>query len=327
MAQQNENTEFKEFLEKYKEHWDKFFEEWSKGESHQKKLLKNDKIWSDENRKGKVWKTEDGKEKSTLLEYDVLPQPYLGNIENHSVITLNLNPSRSKKNNENIEFEKNYLPKFKEAENYHEYAERFPTYDTHPFWQNQDKWIDRIFEDLGKEKPSEKKIKPFAIEICPWGSKSFQKLKIKKDDPLIKYMDKHVFDVIEKVIENSKLKIVLSVGKAYYDIFQKSEFKKVEEISSKPFQKEVFKFSNDKYKTHLDLTHLDLSPSENNKLKEKIPKIPYNWPIKFVQRSFSIWEKDGIFYFNTYASGSNSTPGVHFDEIQNQLINKYLNKP
>ena len=218
MDQQNENTEFKEFLEKYKEHWDKFFEEWSKGESHQKKLLKNDKIWSDENRKGKVWKTKDGKEKSTLLEYDVLPQPYLGNIENHSVITLNLNPSRSKKNNENIEFEKNYLPKFKEAENYHEYAERFPTYDTHPFWQKQDDWIDRIFEKLGKDAPSENKIKPFAIEICPWGSKSFQKLKIKKDDSLIKYMDKHVFDVIEKVIEYSKLKIVLSVGKANYDI-------------------------------------------------------------------------------------------------------------
>ena len=326
MAQQNENTEIKEFLEKYKEHWDKFFEEWEKDP---KATFEEDVIWK--NREGT------GEKK---LEYDVFPQPYLGNIRDHSVITLNLNPSRSKKGvkkfnlkngekgNENDVFEEKHLQEFlkKSKKDYYEYAKGFPTYDI-DFWQNQDKWIDRIFEDLGKEKPSEKKIKPFAIEICPWGSKSFQKLKIKKDDPLIKYMDLHVFDVIEKVIENSKLKIVLSVGKAYYDIFQKSEFKKVEEISSKPFQKEVFKFSNDKYKTHLDLTHLDLSPSENNKLKEKIPKIPYNWPIKFVQRSFSIWEKDGIFYFNTYASGSNSTPGVHFDEIQNQLINKYLNKP
>ena len=60
MAQQNENTEFKEFLEKYKEHWDKFFEEWSKGESHQKKLLKNDKIWS--KHKGTEWETEKGEE-------------------------------------------------------------------------------------------------------------------------------------------------------------------------------------------------------------------------------------------------------------------------
>jgi hypothetical protein len=302
MAQQNENTEFKEFLEKYKEHWDKFFEEWSKGESHQKKLLKNDKIWSDENRKGKVWKTEDGKEKSTLLEYDVLPQPYLGNIENHSVITLNLNPSRSKKNNENIEFEKKYLPKFKEAENYHEYAERFPTYDTHPFWQKQDDWIDSIFEKLGKDAPSENKIKPFAIEICPWGSKSFQKLKIKKDDSLIKYMDKHVFDVIEKVIEYSKLKIVLSVGKAYYDIFnnKKTDFERKEEISYKKNKPEGMDW-----------------PQTIDKKSGKD---------RDVKRTFSIWKKGKILYINTYASGSNTPPAEHFNEIQNELIRKHLIK-
>lgn len=292
----------------YLEHWDKFFEEWKKDK---KGTFDKDIVWK--NRKGK------GK---TELEYDVLPQPYLGNIRDHSVITLNLNPSRSKKNKENIEFEENYLPKFKEKKNYYEYAESFPTYYTHPFWQNQDKWIDRIFKDLGKEKPSEKKIKPFAIEICPWGSKSFQKLDIVDEDEIVEYMDNYVFDVIEKVITNSRLKMVLSVGKAYYDIFQKSEFENLEEISSKPFQREVFKFSNDKYKTHLDL-----SLSENNMyVEEKISKIPYNWPIKFVQRSFSIWEKDGILYFNTYASGSNSPPGDHFDEIQNDLIKRHLQK-
>ena len=302
MDQQNENTEFKEFLEKYKEHWDKFFEEWSKGESHQKKLLKNDKIWSDENRKGKVWKTKDGKEKSTLLEYDVLPQPYLGNIENHSVITLNLNPSRSKKNNENIEFEKNYLPKFKEAENYHEYAERFPTYDTHPFWQKQDDWIDRIFEKLGKDAPSENKIKPFAIEICPWGSKSFQKLKIKKDDSLIEYMDHYVFDVIKKVIEYSKLKIVLSVGKAYYDIFdnKKTDFELLKEISYKKNKPEGMDW-----------------PQTIDKKSGKD---------RDVKRSFSIWERGEVLYLNTYASGSNTPPAEHFNEIQNELIRKHLIK-
>jgi hypothetical protein len=302
MDQQNENTGFKEFLEKYKEHWDKFFEEWSKGESHQKKLLKNDKIWSDENRKGKVWKTEDGKEKSTLLEYDVLPQPYLGNIENHSVITLNLNPSRSRKNEENIEFEKNNLPKFKKAENYYKYAEIFPTYDTHPFWQDQKNWIDRIFEKLGKDAPSENKIKPFAIEICPWGSKSFQKLKIKKDDSLIEYMDHYVFDVIEKGIEYSKLKIVLSVGKAYYDIFdnKKTDFELLKEISYKKNKPEGMDW-----------------PQTIDKKSGKD---------RDVKRTFSIWEKGKILYINTYASGSNTPPADHFDEIQNKLINKYLNK-
>ena len=98
------------------------------------------------------------------LEYDVFPQPYLGNYENHSVITLNLNPSRSRKNEENIEFEKNNLPKFKKAENYHEYAKGFPTYDTHPFWKKQDGWIDRMFENLGKNAPSEKEIKHDGVD-------------------------------------------------------------------------------------------------------------------------------------------------------------------
>ena len=103
----------------------------------------------------------------------------------------------------------------------------FPTYDTHPFWQNQDKWIDRIFKDLGKEKPSEKKIKPFAIEICPWGSKSFQKLKIDDefiDNELVKYMNQYVFDVIEKVYQKdylvlSKINLVSIFQKSEFDIF------------------------------------------------------------------------------------------------------------
>tara|TARA_B100000683_G_C12493540_1_gene555411 strand:+ start:2228 stop:3127 length:900 start_codon:yes stop_codon:yes gene_type:complete len=295
------NHNFKD-IEAYLVFWNDFFEEWVKDK---KGTFEDFPIWSNKNRQGKG---------DTKLDYEVLPQPYLGDIKKHSVITLNLNPSRYSKGKENEKFEQEIKPIFDNAENYYTYAREFPTYEI-DFWQKQIKWIARIFSDLDVN--SENHL-PFAIEICPWGSKSFQKLKIKKDDPLIKYMHHYVFDVIEKVIEHSKLKMVMSVGKAYYDIFQKSEFKRVDEISSNPFHKEVFKFSNDKYKTHLDL-----SPSKNNELKEKMP---YNWPFKFVQRSFSIWEKAGIFYFNTYASGSNSTPGVHFDEIQNDFIKRHLQK-
>ncbi|MDC0630102.1 hypothetical protein OAP26_06675 [Flavobacteriaceae bacterium] len=307
MDQQNENIEFKS-IDDYLEHWDDFFEKWEKDS---KATFEEDVIWKNRESKGEK-----------KLEYDVFPQPYLGNYKNHSVITLNLNPSRSKKNKENIEFEKNNLPKFKEAKKYQKYAKDFPTYDTHPFWKKQDGWIDRIFKNLGKEKPSLKDIKPFAIEICPWGSKSFQKLKINEDDSLIKYMDLHVFDVIEKVIEHSKLKIVLSVGKAYYDIFNDSSgFIKLEEISSKLFDEE-FTFLEDDYKTYNDC----LKKSKEYEPEEKMTAIPYNWPMKFIKRTFSIWKKGKILYINTYASGSNTPPAEHFDEIQNQLINKYLNK-
>ena len=292
MDQQNENIEFKS-IQEYLDHWDKFFEEWSKGESHQKKLLENDKIWS--KHKGTEWETKKGEKKSTKLEPDAFPQPYLGNIDDHSVITLNLNPSRSKK----YGYENFKEPVLDSSYKYNQYAESFPTYDTHPFWQKQDDWIDSIFEKLGKDAPSENKIKPFAIEICPWGSKSFQKLKIKKDDSLIKYMDKHVFDVIEKVIEYSKLKIVLSVGKAYYDIFnnKKTDFEPKEEISYKNIPE--------------GMDWPQIIDKKSGKDRD-------------VKRTFSIWKKGKILYINTYASGSNTPPAEHFNEIQNELINKHL---
>ena len=296
MKPYNKNIEFKS-IDYYLEHWDDFFEKWEKDS---KATFEEDVIWS--KRLGKVWKTNEGKEKSTELEYDVFPQPYLGNYKNHSVITLNLNPSRSKKNKENIEFEKNNLPKFKEAKKYQKYAKDFPTYDTHPFWKKQDGWIDRIFKNLSKEKPSLKDIKPFAIEICPWGSKSFQKLKINEDDSLIKYMDLHVFDVIEKVIEYSKLKIVLSVGKAYYNIFdnKKTDFKRLDEISYQENKPEGIDWPQT----------IDEDSGKDRDVK----------------RTFSIWKKGKILYINTFASGSNTPPAEHFNEIQNELIRKHLIK-
>ncbi len=310
MKPYNENIELKEFLVKYKENWNEFFKKWEKDP---KATFEEDVIWS--KRPGKVWKTKEGKEKSTELEYDVFPQPYLGNYQNHSVITLNLNPSRSKKGvkkfnlkngekgNENDVFEEKHLQEFlkKPKKDYYEYAKGFPTYDI-DFWQNQKNWIDRIFKKLGKDAPSENKIKPFAIEICPWGSKKFQNLKIKKDDPLIEYMDQHVFDVIEKVIEYSKLKIVLSVGKAYYNIFdnKKTDFERLDEISYQENKPEGIDWPQT----------IDEDSGKDRDVK----------------RTFSIWKKGKILYINTYASGSNTPPAKHFNEIQNKLIEKHLNK-
>ena len=302
MKPYNENIEFKN-IDDYLEHWDNFFKKWEKDP---KATFEENVIWK--NRKGTGEKE---------LEYDVFPQPYLGNIENHSVITLNLNPSRSKKNKENIEFEKNNLPKFNEAENYHKYAKGFPTYDI-DFWQDQKKWIDRIFKDLGKEKPSEKKIKPFAIEICPWGSKKFQTLKINEDDPLIKYMDIHVFDVIEKVIDNSKLKIVLSVGKAYYDIFEHKEsgFRKIIECT---------KLQNSKaWDLKLDIDDEIKAGLNISTFKKVWPKKKENnEDLRYVNRSFSFWKKNGVIYFNSWSPGSNKPPGEDFKDVEQEFFRIY----
>ena len=335
----------------YLEHWDKFFEEWNKGESYQIKLLDNDKIWC--NHKGIKWETEEGETKSTKLEPNVFPQPYLGDIRNNSVITLNLNPSRSKlgekkftlengeKGNENDVFEEKHLQKFlkKYKKVYNKYAKGFPTYYTHPFWKKQDDWIDKIFkkilgdnEKLYQYDPVTKekeKLKPFAIEICPWGSKSWLGLDIKKDSKelknleistiyFLKYLNNFVFDVIEKAIDNSKLKIILSVGKAYYDIFEHKEsgFRKIIECT---------KSQNSKaWDLKLNIDEEIKAEINNAYFEEYWPKKKENnKDIRYVNRSFSFWKKNGLIYFNSWSPGSNNPPGEEFIEIEEEFFRIY----
>lgn len=290
-----------ENVEVYLTKWNTFFDEWKKNPEI---TFKADKVWSQH--MGKV--KSDAKKKETKLEYDLLPQPYLGNIINHSVITLNLNPCRTKKEKSINEFEKN-LDKFNNASTYYEYAKDFPTYDI-AFWQDQSNWFKRMFKDRIEFDIYKK---PFAKEICPWNSESWLALKINEE--IVNYLNEHVFNVIEKAIKYSDIKIVFSVGKAYYDIFnhENSGFKKIEEFTksqkNETFDLEIY--------------------SEDQELKSKIKAI---WPKKkdknkndrYINRSFSFWKKNNITYFNTWGPGSNKPPGKDFIEIESELIKNYL---
>ena len=290
-------------IEDYLDYWDLFFEEWNKDKIG---TFNKDVIWK--NRKG-IGETE--------LEYDVFPQPYLGNYENHSVITLNLNPSRSKKNG----YENFKEPDLNSEYKYEEYAKGFPTYDTHPFWKDQKNWIDRIFKFLKKEKPSENKIeiRPFAIEICPWGSKSFQTLKIDDefiDNELVKYMNQYVFDVIEKVYQKnifpSKINLVLCIGKVYYDIFNhENDFEKLSEF------------------TKSSKTNNEVVAETNPHNENFITKIKANWPLNkknlLTNRSFSFWKRNNTLYYNVFPpdGGKNNPPGKNFKKIEEEFFRIY----
>ena len=304
----------------YLVHWDKFFEKWEKDSEA---TFEEDVIWS--KHKGKEWETERGKKRSTKLEPDVFPQPYLGNIDDHSVITLNLNPSRSKK----IGYENFKEPDLNPEYKYEEYAKGFPNYYTHPFWKKQDGWIDSIFKNLGKDAPSEKEIKPFAIEICPWGSKSWLPLDLKKESKKInnldistsyflKYLNNFVFDVIEKAIDNSKLKIILSVGKAYYDIFEHKEsgFRKIIECTKSQYSKA--------WDLKLDIDdEIKAEPNKATFKKVWPKKKENNEDLRYVNRSFSFWKKNGVIYFNSWTPGTNKPPGKEFEEIEKEFFTIY----
>jgi hypothetical protein len=218
-----------------------------------------------------------------------LPQPYLGNPENCSVITLNLNPvptSDLRKYSKGI-----LVDKLREKKNYFEFAKYFPQMqlEGYPskFWNKQFNWIKNIDNDTLENKL------PFAIEICPWHSKKWKSLK-KISPNLNKHIKENVFDLIEEVIQFANLKTILSVGKTYYDLFNISEF---------GFEK-----------------ILEVTP-DNHSMLNNI-KWPINKKGELSKRFFSIWKykETNILYFNTYSFGSNTPPSRNWNEIQNYIL-------
>jgi hypothetical protein len=131
-------------------------------------------------------------------------------------------------------------------------------------------------------------------------------------------MDKHVFDVIEKVIEYSKLKRVLSVGKAYYDIFEhkKSGFRKIIECT---------KLRNSKaWDLKLDIDEEIKAELNNVSFEEAWPKKKENnEDLRYVNRSFSFWKKNGVIYFNSWTPASNKPPGKEFIKIEEEFFRIY----
>ena len=223
-----------------------------------------------------------------------MPQPYLGNPENCSVITLNLNPGPT--SNLRTFGEGILVNQLSEKENYFQYAKDFPQMNLNDypskFWNKQFNWINRITNNEFSDKL------PFAIEICPWHSKKWKALN-NISPQLLEYIKENVFDVIDEAINFSSLKTVLSVGKTYYNLFS---------IKELGFEKVI-----------------EISPNEHSILDS------YEWPKnkegKVINRHFSIWKhrESDRFYFNTYAPGSNTPPSKVWNKIQSILLEKYTN--
>ena len=266
-------------ISEYKIRWNDFFKEWNESPEE----AYNKSVWN---------KNHNGKGKTELDPFS-LPQPYLGNPENCSAITLNLNPGPTN----DLRFHKNgiLVSKFRNNENYFEYAKDYPQMrlNEHPshFWNNQFRWIDEIINNKNREKL------PFAIEICPWHSIKWKSLP-QITEELENFINSNVFEIITEAIKYSDLKTVLSVGKTYYDLFQ-NEFK--EEFEN------VIEFSPENHSELINITW------------------PKNKKGNYSNRFFSVWKhkKTDIIYFNTYSRGSNKPPSNEWNEIQLYILKNY----
>jgi len=210
-----------------------------------------------------------------------LPQPYLGNPNKCSAITLNLNPGKPNKRRESSDGE--LVNELRLNSSYRKYAHCFPQlkFDS-KFWKRQINWINRISDDNLESLP-------FAIEICHWHSEEWKDLDY-NNQGVKKHLEENIFTIIDEAIKNSTVKTVLSVGKTYYNIFDSLGFKKLEDINREVSIKKGYLY-------------------------------PKNRKGETLNRNFSIWKSpNGTHYLNTYVQGSNMPPAKVWDEIVNKLL-------
>ncbi len=166
------------------------------------------------------------------LSIEHVPEPYYGDMDNCSIVIINLNPGVGLCEQSWQEQDKqgtlvNYIKK----NSYSTAAIGFPL-DSHlsqspvplpmaslNWWKSRLLWIDRILDCRGISR--EERKKPFAIELVPLHSKSF---KVADAAEYVMYKYKTLLDVIEHAIEASDSKMGLAIGKPIYEVLKKNGF-------------------------------------------------------------------------------------------------------
>jgi len=223
-----------------------------------------------------------GKISETLEPWtNFLPEPYLGDFCKNSAVVLNYNPGGVIPEVQN-KVNGKFIHENDAVGNYNKFAKSIYYFQQDSgFWYNWKKFLRGLSPSL------ENDLNPFAIEICPWHSPSF-KLSENNIKDIRLYLEETVLLPAEAASMNSRLKIIFSIGKDYYNLFHYLNFKKTDELHQ--------------------------------------TKNEGNWPRKnngqLVDRTISLWKSDnGIVYFNSFAPGGNKPPSKDFYEIIKEFIN------
>lgn len=288
-------------ITKWLDSWNNQIQEW---DANKKEFIKNDPFLN-----GLYYS---GKENKELINF-ALPEPYLGNPFESSAIILNLNPGGFIKELQDSRIG-SFVRKGKAIEDYYKFARIHPYFNEdyvknagkevnggHEWWERKN---DRINQLLNLLKIDAGSLHPFALEICPWHSKSFGSLKCKNRDvgrEMCDYIYENVIKIAGLASEYSKLKkVVISIGRVYEDILSSiAKSGKVEKILT---------ISND----------------------SKLPKgilYPQKREGDSVKRHFSVWfaYQEKSYIFNTYAPGGNTSPSNDFNVIVQYIFNMIEN--
>ena len=223
-------------------------------------------------------------DKGKSLSLDHVPEPFYGDMDNCSIVIINLNPGtglceQSWHNQNSPTMMVNDIKRT----SYSSFAKGFPMLlgkgpaPSVNWWKIRKAWIDRI---LNAKQVNNYKM-PFAIELVPLHSKSF---KVANTDAYVKMMAKNhpnldVIDAIVYAIGKSDAKMGLAVGKPIYDVLTNNGFV----VICKPFQ-----------------------PDPN------------------IKRSYAVIGRNGHpEILCTWSSGSNSAPAKSF-VIHEKIIIKYF---
>ena len=236
------------------------------------------------------------------LSLQHLPEPYYGDMDNPSIVIINLNPGTGL-------CEQCHLRKdvpgilVNDVKNvpdspYSQMAKVFPLYGKSPnvhmpqesinWWKSRLKWIDHILEirkDMGISIDGNKK--PFAIELVPLHSKSF---KVSKAAEYVKNKYPAVLGAIEYAITKSDAKMGLAIGKPIYDTLKQFGY-----------------------------TGIDITLAQNAQQP--------NTNIKSIKRDYSVLENknNGLKILCTWSSGSNKAPAKDpFWGHEENIIKKYF---
>jgi hypothetical protein len=224
-------------------------------------------------------------DKGHSLSLDHVPEPYYGDMDNCSIVIINLNPGTGLCEQcwQNQNKPAMMVNEIKE-DGYSSFAQSFPMLQKKGpkpsvnWWKIRKAWIDRI---LNAEQVNNDKM-PFAIELVPLHSKSF---KVANTDSYVKMMAKNhpnldVIDAIEYAIGKSDAKMGIAVGRPIYDVLTNNGF---------------------------DTIRAPFSPDPG------------------IKRSYAVIGRNGHpEILCTWSSGSNSAPAEAFAIHEQEIIHEYF---